>query len=209
LQRILEQKAMENIWDQRYGQEEYIYGKVPNAFFKQQTDKLKPGKILLPAEGEGRNAVYAAGKGWHVFALDMSQEGRNKALKLAEEAGVGIQYEICDLTSCPLPENEFDALAIIFAHFPSKTRSLVYRKLVRALKPGGTLILETFSKKQFGKTSGGPQNLDMLNNIEELEYDFKGFDFKEIYEVEVDLQEGDFHAGMAEVIRIVAVKPHT
>jgi SAM-dependent methyltransferase len=198
---------MENIWDQRYGQEGYIYGKAPNAFFKQETDRLKPGKILLPAEGEGRNAVYAAKNGWQVLALDMSQAGRNKALKLAEEAGVGIQYEICDLTSCLLPENEFDALAIIFAHFPSETRRLVYRKLLGALKPGGTLILETFSKKQFGKTSGGPQNLDMLNNIEELKLDFKDLDFKEISESEVDLQEGDFHVGKAKVIRIVAVKP--
>jgi hypothetical protein len=37
-----------------------MYGTTPNEFFKQQLDLLEPGNILLPADGEGRNAVYAA-----------------------------------------------------------------------------------------------------------------------------------------------------
>lgn len=45
------------------------YGTEPNAFFKAQLDQLTPGRLLLPAEGEGRNAVYAAKKGWEVAAF--------------------------------------------------------------------------------------------------------------------------------------------
>tara|TARA_R100001377_G_C3182541_1_gene107226 strand:+ start:629 stop:811 length:183 start_codon:yes stop_codon:yes gene_type:complete len=45
-----------------------FYGTEPNDFFKQQIDKLKPGKILIPEEGEGRNAVYAASQGWKLMA---------------------------------------------------------------------------------------------------------------------------------------------
>jgi len=62
-------------WDQRYADSEYVYGTSPNDFFKQELDKLGPGKILLPAEGEGRNAVYAAEKEWDVWVFDQSEEG--------------------------------------------------------------------------------------------------------------------------------------
>ncbi len=41
-----------NTWDERYAQDEYVYGKQPNEFFRQQLQPLRPGKILLPAEGE-------------------------------------------------------------------------------------------------------------------------------------------------------------
>lgn len=48
---------MKDFWNERYSREEFIYGKQPNEFFKEQLDKLKTGSILLPAEGEGRNAL--------------------------------------------------------------------------------------------------------------------------------------------------------
>ena len=50
---------MKDFWNERYDEESYAYGNSPNVFFKQQLDKLKVGSLLLPAEGEGRNAVYA------------------------------------------------------------------------------------------------------------------------------------------------------
>ena len=49
---------MENFWDIRFKEEDYAYGTLPNAFFKETLNTYKPkGKLLLPAEGEGRNAV--------------------------------------------------------------------------------------------------------------------------------------------------------
>ena len=63
---------MKDFWNERYGAPEYAYGTEPNVFFKQELDGLKPGRLLLPAEGEGRNGVYAAEKGWSVSAYDWS-----------------------------------------------------------------------------------------------------------------------------------------
>ena len=63
---------MKEFWDQRYSDSEYVYGKKPNQFFKEFVDENQPGKILLPAEGEGRNAVYAA---------KMNYEVENEVLK--------------------------------------------------------------------------------------------------------------------------------
>ena len=83
-----------NFWDERYSSIEFVYGTEPNIFFKDELDKLNTGNILLPGEGEGRNAVYAAVKGWNVDAVDFSIIAKEKALNLAEENSVSINYEI-------------------------------------------------------------------------------------------------------------------
>ena len=73
---------MKEFWNARYSQKEYVYGINPNQYFEQQLRKLKQGQILLPAEGEGRNAVFASEQGWEVDAFDISESGKGKALKL-------------------------------------------------------------------------------------------------------------------------------
>src|SRR5690554_3550059 len=101
-------------WNERFSSKEYIYGTEPNIYFKEQLDKLDPGKILLPADGEGRNGVYAARKGWDVSIFDISREGRNKAAKLAEEYDVTLDYKIGELTDFSYAEEEFDAIALVY-----------------------------------------------------------------------------------------------
>ena len=54
---------MKEVWDERYAEPDYVYGKAPNKYFKEKIDEIQIGEILFPAEGEGRNAVYAAKKG--------------------------------------------------------------------------------------------------------------------------------------------------
>ncbi len=72
-------------WDERYEGDAYAYGKLPNLFFKEWLLQFKAGSILMPADGEGRNGVFAAMEGWTVTSFDLSAEGRAKALQLAEE----------------------------------------------------------------------------------------------------------------------------
>ena len=100
-------------WDERYSSNDFVYGTKPNTFFKDELDKLKTGNILLLGEGEGRNAIYAAVKGWNVDAVDFSIIAKEKALKLAEENSVSINYEIIDLSQYKPKANYYDAAAII------------------------------------------------------------------------------------------------
>jgi hypothetical protein len=72
-------------WNDRYAKSEFAYGEEPNNYLREQLEKLHKGKILFPAEGEGRNAVFAAKLGWTVSAFDISSEGQKKALQLAEK----------------------------------------------------------------------------------------------------------------------------
>jgi hypothetical protein len=63
---------MKEMWNKRYAAKEFAYGTKPNAFFKMSLEKYhSKGSLLLGAEGEGRNAVYAATKGLAVFAFDL------------------------------------------------------------------------------------------------------------------------------------------
>jgi 2-polyprenyl-3-methyl-5-hydroxy-6-metoxy-1,4-benzoquinol methylase len=194
-------------WDERYSSEEYAYGKKPNHFFKEQIDKISvPGKILLPGEGEGRNAVYAAKLGWKVNAFDQSSVARLKALKLAEENNFKINYSNVDLAMFNPHKNYYDCAAIVFVHLPPDIRSEFHKKIIDSIKPNGKIILELFSKNQFGKKSGGPQNLIMLSSIEEIEKDFKQLKPILLKEENIFLDEGEKHNGQASVIRFVGVK---
>ena len=196
-----------NFWDERYSIEEYVYGVEPNQFFKQVLDKIPiPGKLLLPGEGEGRNAFYAAKLGWQVDAFDQSINAQKKALKLAKKNEMKINYQITDLTKFYTEKNKYDAAAIIFVHFNSEERSLFHQRIMDSLKQGGKLILESFSKNQFGKSSGGPQDLKMLTTLDDIKNDFKEMSTILLEEKNILLNEGDKHSGEASVIRYVGEK---
>ncbi|WP_372947922.1 class I SAM-dependent methyltransferase [Mariniphaga sp.] len=197
---------MSEFWNERYTLKEYVYGTKPNVFFKTQIANLSPGKILFPAEGEGRNAVYAARLGWDVYAFDSSIEARKKAYLLAKDHAVGIKYELNDIETAEYPSDFFDCIVLIFAHFHPFERNYFHNRLLSFLKPGGTIILEGFSKKQLQFSSGGPRTVEMLFSEEEIQNDFKLLSKLELEEAEIILDEGKFHQGSASVIRMVGEK---
>jgi SAM-dependent methyltransferase len=195
-----------NFWDERFSVEEYVYGVEPNRFFKEQLDKVSPGRILLLGEGEGRNAVYAAKNGWEVNAVDYSQTARKKATELAEKCGVVINYEIQDLQNFIPDKNLYNAVAAIFLHIVPAKRRQLHKNIILSLVGGGIVIIEVFEKDQLGKSTGGPQNFDMLYSIEEIESDFAELKVVTLKKEFILLDEGDKHRGEASVVRYVGKK---
>lgn len=193
-------------WDERFSTDEYIYGKNPNKFFKEQIDKLKPGRLLLPGEGEGRNSVYAAIKGWKVDAVDFSQTAKEKALKLAKNNNVNINYILSNLVDFIPRENCYAAIGLVFIHLKPDSRKVVHKRFVNALKNNGHIILEAFEKDQLEKNSGGPQSEEMLYSKEELENKFRDLRIHLLEKKTVLLDEGDKHKGNASVINFVGEK---
>jgi len=198
-------------WNERYGKEAYAYGEAPNLFFKEKIKELEIGTILLPAEGEGRNAVFAAKIGWSVFAFDQSKEGKKKAIKLAEKNKVAIDYQVNDLSSVQYQNEQFDVIALIYAHFPANLKSQYHKILDGYLKKGGTIIFEAFSKnnlqyRTINEQIGGPKDLDSLFSIEEIKADFNNYTIIQLEEKEVELGEGLYHNGKGAVIRFVGKK---
>lgn len=204
-------KKITDIWNERYSSKEYVYGKQPNTYLKEQLETLSVGSILFVGEGEGRNAVYAASKGWKVSAYDISSEGKKKAMLLASQHNVHIDYHVGELQDLNYEKNQFDVIAFIYTHFSTETRSIIHKEVSSYLRLGGTVILEAFSKKQIkhqieGHSGGGPKDIDMLYSLEDIRGDFENFKIIELSEIEVCLKEGDFHNGISSVIRFTGQK---
>jgi SAM-dependent methyltransferase len=196
---------MVEFWDERYDTKEFVYGQEPNALFKDFIDHTPPGNLLLPAEGEGRNAVYAALKKWNVTAFDFSSQAKNKALQLAAEYDANLDYHISSIEDYQT-NDQFDAVALVFLHLSPEARQKMHRKLITFLKPGGYLLMEAFSKKQIHYNTGGPKNLSLLYTGQELVEDLKSLELVHYKEKRRKLNEGRYHKGEAEVIQLIARK---
>ncbi|MDV7186121.1 class I SAM-dependent methyltransferase [Lutibacter sp. TH_r2] len=196
---------MKEFWDDRYKENEYAYGIEPNKFFKDTLDAYKfKGNILLPGDGEGRNAIYAAKKGLNVHAFDISIEGKKKALKLAEIENVTINYEVGNFYDLDLNSIKFDAGALIFTHFPVEIVESYHTKIASLIKSNGIIIIEAYSKNHSG--NGGPKNPEMLFSKEMIQQHFSNFSTLKLEEIEVDFSEGKYHQGLGTVIRFVGKK---
>ena len=195
-----------SFWNARFGAEPTVYGEGPNVFFANQLGALAPGRILLPGDGEGRNAVHAAEQGWSVRSFDASSVGVEKALALAARRGVSISAEVGDASDWE-PGEAFDAIGLCYLHLPPPLRAEFHPRVAGWLKPGGTLILEGFGPGQLAFTSGGPKALDMLFTTAMLEADFAGLEVQYCVTEEAVLDEGPYHQGQAELTRLVARKP--
>jgi hypothetical protein len=124
---------------------------------------------------------------------------------------VKIDYQVGELQSIKYQPNEFDAIALIYAHFPANKKSNHHKKLTSYLRPGGVVIFEAFSKNHLKYVTenpkvGGPKDVASLFSIEEIESDFSNFEIIELSETVIELQEGLFHNGNGSVIRFVGRK---
>ncbi len=198
-------------WDSRYSKTEYVYGEEPNKYLAEKLKGLTPGKILFPAEGEGRNSVYAATLGWDAWAFDQSAEGKRKADQLAAKNNVSIHYTVAGLPEVTYPAEAFDAIAVVFAHFADADKPAFLSQLSSYLKPGGWMIFEVYSKQhiQFNSVNpsvGGPGDALFLYSKEQLQDILKDYEVLELEEKEVEIWEGSFHGGLSSVLRFVGRK---
>lgn len=195
----------QDFWNERYGEADFAYGKQANDFLVAQ-DFPPASKILCLAEGEGRNAVHLAQQNHAVTCIDYSEAGIEKMKRLASEKGVELTTICADLSTVNLVANEWDAIVIIFGHFPTDLRQFVHKQVYNALKPGGKLVLEAYRKEQLEFKTGGPMNPGMLYSKEELATDFADFTTISIEEKQREVNEGPYHHGQAAVVQVVAVK---
>ena len=194
-------------WDERYGEPGFAYGTEPNDFLAAVAHRLPPGPVLMLGEGEGRNAVFLAGLGHAVTAVDQSEVGLAKTRRLAEEKGVRVQTEQADLSEYPIQPGAWAGIVSVFCHLPPAIRVPVYAAVVRGLQPGGVFILEAYTPHQLGRGTGGPQAADMLVSLDDLRRELAGLEFEHAVEVEREVREGAYHTGPAAVVQLVARRP--
>ncbi len=189
-------------WDARYAAQPGMFGQAPNRFLESWAPRLpRGGRALALGDGEGRNGAWLAGQGLEVLALDWSATGLRRAAALAAARGVALATETTDLTRWNWPDARFDVIAWIFLHLPPADRAAVVAGALRALAPGGLLLLECFSPAQQGRASGGPRDPSLLWTRTIAEACFANLDMLECLEGTVRLDEGPKHQGPAEVLR--------
>jgi len=203
-------KSGGEMWDQRFSSEEYAYGKEANIWLGERISQIKPSpnnRALFPADGEGRNAVWAATIGWNSEVFDLSIVGKQKCQLLAEEHGVSVNYEVDDLELREFPDEIFDLIACSWFHTPSEIRKVHMPRMLHSLKSGGHFIMEGYHTSQMPLHSGGPKSLDLLFDLDEVLGELIGGKAPKMHIIytavaSTVLDESALHKGQARVVRI-------
>ncbi len=196
-------------WQTRYATPEYAFGKSPN-YFLESCKRLLPrsGRALAVADGEGRNGVWLAEQGLDVVSIDFSPAAQRKAKALAAERDVKVTFELVDVHNWNYPSAAFDVVAEIFTQFSNPAdRARKWAGMLKALKPGGLLIIQGYTPKQLEYGTGGPKEIENLYTRAMLEQEFGGLRELSLVEEERDIHEGTSHGGMSAVINLTARKP--
>lgn len=194
-------------WDVRYAEPEYAYGTEPNGFLAAAACQIPDGPVLCLAEGQGRNAVFLAGRGHRVTAVDQSPVGMARAGELAAARGVAVECVVADLATFDIGTDRWAGIVTIFMHLPVELRSDIYRRVVTGLRPGGVFVMEAYVPRQLEFGTGGPRDLTRLASRATIEGELAGLDFLLSQEAEREVIEGRHHHGMAAVVQVLARKP--
>ncbi|MCQ4574797.1 MAG: methyltransferase domain-containing protein [Candidatus Brocadiales bacterium] len=163
-------------WDERYAGGEYVYGRDPLKFLSGNVSLLPGGRALVLAMGEGRNAVFLAEQGYDVDGCDISPVAVKKARRLAAERGVRINAFEADLEDYTLEQEGYDLIACFYY----LQRDLI-AQMKAALRPGGMVIMETYTVENLNIGLHGPKNREYLLEENELLHLFLDLGMKIIF----------------------------
>lgn len=194
------------MWDERYSEEGFAYGTQPNDFLASVAPSLKLGDALCLAEGQGRNAVFLAGLGHRVHAVDSSRVGMARAEELARTRGVQIRTSVADLQEFVIAPSSLDTIVSIFAHVLPQLRQTLHQQVVAGLRPGGQFVLEAYTPEQLGLGTGGPKTPELTMTLEALRSELAGLDFDIGRELQREIHEGKYHNGPSQVVQVLATK---
>ncbi len=195
------------MWDQRYGEPGFAYGDAPNDYLVEVADRLPVGRALCLAEGEGRNAVFLAQRGFEVTALDQSAVGLSKAEQLAADRGVRIATVVANLEDHEIPPGHWDVIVSIWAHTPPAIRRRTHRQVVAGLRSGGMFVLEAYRPEQVGRGTGGPPIPELTMPLSDLEAELADLNLLHAVAIEREVREGRYHRGLSAVVQVLGRKP--
>ncbi|MGB0723665.1 MAG: class I SAM-dependent methyltransferase [Gammaproteobacteria bacterium] len=198
------------MWDERYSEPGFAFGTAPNDFLAAQVHRFpEGGRVICLAEGEGRNAVFLARRGFEVLAVDQSPVGLDKARALAREQGVTLETRVADLNRFSLEPDSWDAIVSIYAHVPPETRKRLHAESIHALRPGGICLLEAYTRRQLDMPGVGgppPHMAQLFMDAEALREELDGLHLLHLSELEREVNEGAYHTGLGAVVQVIGQK---
>jgi SAM-dependent methyltransferase len=162
-------------WDERYASMPSVWGAEPNRWVAEQLADLAPGTAVDLACGEGRNAVWLAGRGWRVYAVDFSAVALDKGRELErrDPPPVAISWFAGDVTEFVSPE-PVDLALICYLQVPPVARRSTVRHAAQSLAPGGTLLMIGHDSRNLADGVGGPQDPSVLFTAGDVADDLSG-----------------------------------
>lgn len=148
-------------WNTRYAGAELVWSAEPNRFVAEVVGPLPAGRALDLACGEGRNAIWMAGRGWDVTGLDFSDVGIAKAASLAEANGVTVTWVCGDATASAGGE-QYDLVVVCYLHLVAEQMRVVLAGAAAALAPGGAVLVVGHALANLDGGVGGPQDPAVL-----------------------------------------------
>lgn len=165
-------------WDQRYAATELVWTAEPNRFVVEELADLPPGRALDLGAGEGRNAIWLAGCGWQVTAVDFSRVGLAKGAELAGRRGVSVDWVEADLREYQPAAGAYDLVLLAYVHLLPGEFSGVLRAAAAALAPGGTLLVVGHDVDNIARGYGGPQVPEILHRADTVVSDLPGLEIR-------------------------------
>jgi len=169
-------------WDKRYREGFYDGATEPHPLLQRFWNTIPKGPVVDIAMGNGRNALFLAGKGYKVYGLDRSSE----ALKIAGETmaakGQGISLLLGDANNFPFKDGSMAGVMVFYFLMRN-----IMGEIADTLQSGGVLIYETFLKRQ--NAIDRHRNPEFLLDDGELISYFKGLDLL-FYEETISDTEG-------------------
>jgi len=178
-------------WNRRYAGAESLWSAKPNRFLVAEVAGLEPGRALDLACGEGQNAVWLAGLGWEVTAVDYAEVAIAKGIERAAREGVAVDFHADDLLRYRPEARAFDLVLILYLHMPSDGRRLVLERAAAAVAPGGTLVLVGHDLLNLTEGVGGPSDPDLLFTPDDVAAELHGLDVEKAERVLRDVHDAD------------------
>ena len=193
-------------WDERYSIDEYLFGKEPaQALLRNEEHLVSGGTTLVIADGEGRNSVYLAKKGFKVTATDNSIVANQKAKSLAVIENVQVDYRLEDFFDINWSEKSYDhVIGICFQFVPHHLIDNVLMDLRSATKKGGTLLIHGYTPTQLKYGTGGPKDKSLMYTKNTFTNLFHESEIFKLEEYEAIINEGVGHSGLSAMIDFIA-----
>ena len=165
-------------WNERYSGSDLVWPTSPNRWVVAQLEGHIPGDALDLGCGEGRNAMWLAEQGWAVTAVDFAENALAKARQeaaavLAPADAERISWVQGDVLTYEMPTSAYDLVLSTYVHLPDYERREMLRNCVRALRPGGTLLVVGHDTTNLTEGVGGPQEAAILFTGADIEGDLQ------------------------------------
>ena len=157
-----------NDWNRRYADTELMWGAGPNRFVAEELGELAPGRALDLAAGEGRNAIWLAGRGWTVDAVDFSDVANDRGRRLAGERGAEVAWHVADVLTYEPAAGTYDLVLLCYLQLPMDELRQVLAHAARAVAPGGMLLVIGHDKRNLAEGYGGPKSATVLYGPDDL-----------------------------------------